>query len=87
MSGKVDNWVKGKAEGFLRRIGLREGDRVLDFGARNGAYHYNATKAQESWMKQPMAWSGGMVPRGGHGHGRRHDSEDSPRLDCLPEGV
>ena len=38
MSRKVDNWLKDKADGFLRRIGLREGDRVLDFGARNGAY-------------------------------------------------
>jgi ubiquinone/menaquinone biosynthesis C-methylase UbiE len=38
MSRKVDNWLKDKADGFLRRIGLCEGDRVLDFGARNGAY-------------------------------------------------
>ena len=44
MSRKVDNWLKDKADGFLRRIGLREGDRVLDFGARNGAYAVPAAR-------------------------------------------
>jgi len=45
MSRKADNWLKDKAEGFLRRIGLREGDCVLDFGARNGAYAVPAARA------------------------------------------
>ena len=44
MSRKVDNWLKDKAEGFLRRIGLHDRDRVLDFGARNGAYAVPAAR-------------------------------------------
>jgi len=44
MSKKADNWLKDGAEGFLRRIGLGQGDRVLDFGARNGAYAVPAAR-------------------------------------------
>ena len=44
MSRKVDNWLKDKAEGFLRRIGLREGNNILDFGARSGAYAVPAAR-------------------------------------------
>ncbi|HET6441493.1 MAG TPA: methyltransferase domain-containing protein [Phycisphaerae bacterium] len=44
MSREADNWLKDGAEGFLRRIGLGQGDRVLDFGARNGAYAFPAAR-------------------------------------------
>ena len=44
MSKEVDNWLKDGAEDFLRRIGLGEGNRVLDFGARDGAYSVPAVR-------------------------------------------
>jgi len=44
MSRKVDNWLKDGAEGFLRRIGLGEGDRILDFGTRDGTYDIPAAR-------------------------------------------
>jgi len=44
MSKEVDNWLKDGAEDFLRRIGLGEGDRVLDFGTRDGAYSIPAVR-------------------------------------------
>jgi len=44
VSKETNKWRKYGAEGFLRRIGLGEGDKVLDFGARDGAYAIPAAR-------------------------------------------
>jgi len=44
MSKKADNWLKDGAGGHLRRIGIEEGNRTLDFGAGSGAYAIPAAR-------------------------------------------
>lgn len=53
MTYDVENWIKsGEGQTFLREIGLKEGDRVLDIGAGEG--HYTIPAAQ-------LVGSGGQV--------------------------
>lgn len=44
MSSDVEIWLEGEGAAFLRRIGLKPGDRVLDFGCGRG--HYSIPAAQ-----------------------------------------
>ena len=38
LQGDAREWVCYRAEGFLRRVGMREGQTVLDFGCNKGNY-------------------------------------------------
>ena len=38
MNNEMERWEKGKGIVFLRKIGIRTGQTVLDFGARSGHY-------------------------------------------------
>lgn len=40
----TENWLCSHGEAFLRRIGVRPGQCVLDFGCRNGQYTLPAAK-------------------------------------------
>ncbi len=44
MRSHVETWLEGDGAAFLRRIGLKPGDRVLDFGCGRG--HYSIPAAQ-----------------------------------------
>lgn len=44
MDGDAQAWVAEKATGFLRRVGLRRGQTVLDFGCNRGNYAKPAAK-------------------------------------------
>jgi uncharacterized protein (TIGR00106 family) len=35
---EVQEWATKKSESFLRKIGIREGQNILDFGCRSGVY-------------------------------------------------
>jgi len=37
-SHNAENWLRSHGEAFLRRMGVRPGQCVLDFGCRNGQY-------------------------------------------------
>ena len=38
MKNTVDNWIEEEAEKLLKAIGIREGQKVLDFGCGSGNY-------------------------------------------------
>jgi ubiquinone/menaquinone biosynthesis C-methylase UbiE len=38
MKDHLEKWLEGKGERVLRKIGIREGQKVLDFGCGSGAY-------------------------------------------------
>jgi len=38
MGNVLRDWLNGKAQELLRRIGLKRGQRVLDFGCGRGNY-------------------------------------------------
>ncbi|MEA1926698.1 MAG: methyltransferase domain-containing protein [Candidatus Auribacterota bacterium] len=44
MANDVEIWLGGAGADFLRKIGVRSGDRVLDFGCSSG--HYSIPAAQ-----------------------------------------
>jgi len=44
MKSSVAKWMQQSAVGFLRRVGLREGDVVLDFGCNRGNYTIPAVR-------------------------------------------
>jgi len=44
ISGEVKRWVEEDGEKFLHRIGLKEGDRILDFGCGEGHYTIPAAR-------------------------------------------
>lgn len=44
MKSDVEIWLEAEGANFLRKIGLRPGDRVLDFGCSSG--HYSIPAAQ-----------------------------------------
>lgn len=45
MKSAMENWEKDKGINFLRKIGLKAGQTILDFGARNGHYSIPAAQA------------------------------------------
>ena len=44
MSSDTEQWLQNYAEPFLRKIGIREGDVVLDFGCGSGYYAIPAAR-------------------------------------------
>ena len=44
MGQDVQDWIKHHSEYFLRKIGLEEGQKVLDFGCRSGVYTLPAAR-------------------------------------------
>ncbi|MCD4699916.1 MAG: class I SAM-dependent methyltransferase [Phycisphaerae bacterium] len=44
MTGKIDKWLRSGPEAILRKAGLREGNRVVDFGCREGRYAMSAAR-------------------------------------------
>jgi len=44
MKPEIEKWEKEEGVEFLRKIGIRPGQTVLDFGARNGHYTIPAAK-------------------------------------------
>jgi len=44
METDASNWLLMKAEPFLKRIGIREGQEVLDFGCNEGNYTLPAAR-------------------------------------------
>jgi len=44
MKSDVENWLDGEGARFLERIGLKPGDRVLDFGCGSGHYTIPAAR-------------------------------------------
>ena len=38
MKNAVENWIENEAEKFLRDIGIKKGQKVLDFGCGSGNY-------------------------------------------------
>jgi len=44
----VEQWKKTKGEQILRKVGIKEGDKVLDFGCGSGIYSILASKVVNS---------------------------------------
>jgi len=44
MNRDIRRWYQGQGERLLRQVGLRHGDRVLDFGCGSGCYTIPAAK-------------------------------------------
>jgi len=44
MENNINKWIKQEGEEFLRKIGVKEGQNVLDFGSGEGNYTIPASK-------------------------------------------
>ncbi len=44
MTDKIDKWLRSGPEAVLRKVGLREGNRVVDFGCKQGRYAIPAAR-------------------------------------------
>ena len=44
MEPATNNWLENRAQAFLRRVGLKEGQAVLDFGCNKGNYAIAASE-------------------------------------------
>lgn len=44
-SSEADEWIRNRSVSFLRKLGIREGQTVIDFGCRSGNYTRAAAEA------------------------------------------